>query len=148
MSIASQILNGKLTLPTINDLRSEHPSAYPQIEAMFTALWNAYLAKGPGATVSSTYWAQRVANPKAHNIALKILSQAGWITISTQPNRNWSEMSLNQSKLLEYVTQEDLDNVRKYNKFSKYTLVLCHVMNSKNILVTLCNLNYIIVYII
>lgn len=131
--IAEQILAGQLRMPRITGLEEKFGTeVYNNIERMFTALWNAYLAKGnrqlPNGkysnTVSMPYWAQQIANPKAHNIALKILSKAGWIQVSTRPNNNWSEAYLCESKLLNYVTQQQLDGVRMHNKFKKYKLEL------------------------
>ena len=129
--IRTQILLGKLSMPKISKFESVFGKhTYKQVNNMFTAMWNRYLAKGAHTTpsgdsvhaVSMTYWASKVANPKAHNLALKVLSKAGWITVSTRPNNNWSEAWLNESKLLEYVTQSELDHVRLYHKFSAYKL--------------------------
>jgi len=117
-----QILTGNLTMPRINDLQSIDKEAYKQVELMFEAMWFAYLNKGTRGTINVPYWAKRIANPKVHNIALKMLSQSGWISISTQSHRNWSEAKINESKLLEYVSRSELDGVRKYNKFKRYLL--------------------------
>jgi len=118
--ITNSILQGRLPMPTINKLNQLDPQAYTQIELMWQAMWTTYLHnKG---TINVPYWAKRVANPKVHNIALKVLAQAGWITILTQPHRNWSEAKLNEAKLLQYVTKSQLDSVRKYYKFNKYLL--------------------------
>ena len=119
-----------LTMPTIYDLQSQCGEAtYRAIERMFDAMWSAYLQKGnrlvnntPVNTISLPYWAHQINNPKAMNLALKVLSKSGWVTVSTRPNNNWSETSLNESKLLEYADQETLDGIRKHHKFSKYKL--------------------------
>lgn len=129
--IAYQISLGKLSMPRINNLESKFGSAvYKEIEAMFEAMFNTYLKKGahikpngePAHTVAMPYWAKRIRNPKAHNIALKILSKNGWIIVSTRPNNNWSSAYINESKLLEYVDRQTLDNVRMHNKFFDYKL--------------------------
>ena len=121
--IREQILNGKLKMPNIYDMESVYgKETYSQIEAMFSAMWHTYLIKGADATVSLPYWAKRINNVLAMNQALKILSDAGWITVSTRPNNNWSEAWLNESKLLKYVTKTQLDSIRKYHKFDKYLL--------------------------
>ena len=126
--IREQILNGKLTMPNIHDMESVHgEQVYGQIQAMFSAMWYVYLTKGTDATISLPYWAKRINNVRAMNQALKILSDAGWITVSTRPNNNWSEAYLNKSKLLTYVTKTQLDAVRKYHKFDKYLLELHHM---------------------
>ena len=129
--IAYQISLGKLSMPRINNLESKFGSAvYKEIEAMFEAMFNTYLKKGahikpngePAHTVAMPYWAKRIRNPKAHNLALKILSKNQWITVSTRPNNNWSSAYINEYKLLEYVDRKTLDNVRMHNKFFDYKL--------------------------
>lgn len=121
--IAKQILVGRLQMPNIHDMVGVYGTAvYKQIESMFKAMWDAYLTKGPDTPVSLPYWAKRINHPKAMNQALKILSDHDWITVSTRPNNNWSEAYINESKLLTYVSKQQLDQVRMYNKFNKYKL--------------------------
>ena len=120
-SIREQILNNRLELPVIRDLK-----VTPECQAMFRAMWYRYIAKGPMEPTSMTYWAQRIANPKLHNQLLRILSDFGWITVSTRPNNNWSEAYINESKLLQYCTKAELDRTRMFYKFSKYKLELHH----------------------
>ena len=129
--IAYQIINGKLTMPNIKGFKQAFgTTTYTQVERMFNAMWNRYLTKGahttpngdPVHSVAMPYWAKQINNPKAHNLALKVLAKAGWITVSTRPSNNWSEAYLNESKLLEYVTRADLDHIRMYHKHSDYKL--------------------------
>lgn len=121
MTIRSQILNGNLTLPHINNLETvSTPEERKVIYAMFDALWNAYLLKGPGTPISTPYWVKRIGNVKLANLVLKILSDNQWIISKSLPNNNWAEAYLNQEKLLTYVTIEELAAVRKYKKFRKY----------------------------
>lgn len=124
--ITYQIKSGQLQMPTIKNFEETFGKEVThQVKAMFQALWRTYLRKGQHFTpkgeytnvVSMPYWAKRINNPKAHNIALKVLSKAGWITVATRPNNNWSEAWLNETKLLEYVSRDELDKVRMYNKF-------------------------------
>ena len=120
-SIRQQILNNRLELPVIRDLK-----VTPEIQSMFRAMWHRYIAKGANEPTSMTYWAQRIANPKLHNQVLRILSDGGWVTVSTRPNNNWSEAYINESKLLTYCTKAELDRTRMFYKFSKYMLTLHH----------------------
>lgn len=129
--IAYQISLGKLSMPKINNLESKFGSAvYKEIENMFEAMFHTYLKKGahikpngePAHTVAMPYWAKRIRNPKAHNLALKVLSKNQWIIVSTRPGNNWSSAYMNESKLLEYVNRQTLDNVRMHNKFFDYKL--------------------------
>ena len=117
-----ELFNGKYTMPRIIDMQSKDTRAYREIQKMYDAMWNAYLAKGTKGSISLPYWAQRIKSPKLMNIALSILSENGYIEVSTQPNRNWSEARLNESKILSYVTEEELTSIRKHFKWSKYIL--------------------------
>lgn len=122
-SIRIQILNGSLVMPNIPELRKiTAPTTYAKIEKLFSAMWLAYLRKGVATPISLPYWAKRINSPKAMNIALTILSNSGWIFTKALPNNNWAEAYLCESKLLNYVTQSQLDDVRSYYKFSKYQL--------------------------
>jgi len=117
-----ELFNGKYTMPTIKDMKAKDSKAYRELEAMFNAMWNSYLVKGTKGSISLPYWAQRVQSPKLMNIALKLLSENGYITVSTRPSHNWSEASLCEDKLLEYVTKEELSSIRKQFKFQRYML--------------------------
>lgn len=127
--IVKQILNGRLEMPNIHDLAYECGSAnvHFEIQLMFRAMWRAYLLRGTAGKISLPYWAKRIKSPKYMNIALKVLSDGNWITVSTRPNNNWSEAYLNTDKLLCYVTQDDLDHVRTFHKFQGATLELTEV---------------------
>lgn len=121
MTIRDQILNGNLVLPRINNLETVSTDEERKvIYAMFNALWNAYLLKGPGTPISTPYWIKRIGNIKLANIVLKVLSDNQWIVSKSLPNNNWAEAYLNQEKLLQYVTIDELIQVRKYKKFRKY----------------------------
>ncbi len=121
--IQKQIMAGQLEMPNIYDMEGVYGTeVYKQIKSMFSAMWYAYLTSGKESPVSLPYWAKRIKHPKAMNQALKILSDAKWIIVSTRPNNNWSEAYLNESKLFDYVSKQQLDHVRMYNKFNKYKL--------------------------
>ncbi len=118
-----QLLDGKLYMPSIEKIRQIYgKKIYSKIENMFESAFHQYLLSGTTGTISLPYWAKKINNPTAMNIALKLLSQHGWITSVSLPDNNWSEMYINESKLLEYLTQEELASVRRYYKFSKYLL--------------------------
>ena len=119
-----ELFNGKYPMPYITKLQSKDPRAYREIQKMYDAMWNAYLVKGTKGSISLPYWAQRIKSPKLMNIALKVLSKAGYITVVTQPNRNWSEAKLVEDKILTFVTNEELTSIRKHFKWNKYVLNL------------------------
>jgi len=122
-----ELLNGKYTMPRIIDMQSKDARVYRELQLMYSAMWNAYLTKGCKGSISLPYWAQRIKSPKLMNIALKLLSEKGYITVTTQPHRNWSEASLNEDKILSYVDKAELISIRKHFKWSKYLLTSTEV---------------------
>ena len=119
--IQSEILNGNLRLPRLAMRAEVSSEVYTQVEGMFSAMWRMYLLKGREATISTPYWVKRIGSAKAANAALKTLSVNGWIVSKSLPNNNWGEAYLDEDKLLEYVDAKQLANIRKFNKFTKYT---------------------------
>ena len=123
LSITESIKNGTLNMPNMPELRAKtNTETYSQIEKMFSAMWRMYLVKGANTPISLPYWAKRINNPKAMNIALKTLSENNWIFCKSLPNNNWSEAYLSEEKLLTYVSKDILDSVRTYKKFQHFQL--------------------------
>lgn len=118
----TELFNGKYSMPRIKNMQSKDPRAYKELQHMFEAMWRTYLIKGAKGSISLPYWAQKIKSPKLMNITLQILSEAGYIIISTKPNQNWSEAKLNKDKLLEWITKEELASIRKQFKWNKYLL--------------------------
>lgn len=117
----SQLLDGRCPLPSRNAFVTQIGQHYTRIaEHMFRALWHSYLRnKG---SINSVYWSERFANPKVFNLVLMSLSSAGWLVSHSIPARNWAEMSLLEDKLLDYVSADELENIRAHNKFQQYIL--------------------------
>ena len=113
----SEILNGTLLCPQqiVEIVENE------TVIDMFESLWHIYLMK-ENATTSGPYWSERFDDDKAFNTALYHLSKAGWITSVSIPGRNWSTIQLNSNKLLNWVTKEELLEVRKEFKFNRYKM--------------------------
>lgn len=112
-----QILKGILELPNRDDFY-QHLQTANMVERMFISAWHSYLhSKSP---INLTFWSKEFMNPKEFNTALKILSDGGWFISHSIPARNWAEAELNENKLLEFVTVEELAHVRATHKFAKY----------------------------
>jgi len=119
----NNLINGKIEMPKITKLKEVYgEKVYREIEQMFEAMWYSYLTKGIKGNISLPYWFKRINDVKATNIALKLLSEKGWVTVISNPNRNWGEAYLNEFKLLEYVSEKQLAQIRLDNKFNKYVL--------------------------
>ena len=116
-----KLLQGSFELPSYRKFTAKIGSHYAELaNKLCLALWRAYL-KDTG-KINLVYWSDRFANAKVYNIVLLSLSDANWITCHTIPARNWAEAHLNEDKLLEYCTIEELETVRAFNKFQHYRL--------------------------
>jgi len=131
--IRSQILDEKLVLPKITGFEEKYgKEIYRKVDYMFQAMFRAYLKQGTKGTISLPYWIKKVENVKAVNSALIVLSKSGWVTSIANPSRNWAEAYINEDKLLEYVTKEELAQVRLNNKFNAYVLTNTEKSTSNN----------------
>jgi len=117
-----ELLEGTLPLPGSEKLRAVFPKEYELIEVMWSALWTAFLNNSP---LNSTYWYDKFAEvgaTKAFNIVVLSLSKAGWVHSDAIPARNWAEMAIVKDKVLEFVTLDELENIKASYKFNKYQL--------------------------
>ena len=113
------LLTGDIELPSWDLFETHFGEEYADLaEAMLRSLFNHYI-KNKG-TTSTLYWAERFENPKVFNQILKIMSDNQWIVVHTIPERHWSEMSINEDKLLTYLSSDELVTMRKERKFLKY----------------------------
>lgn len=114
-----QLLAGRLDLPNYQAFVSAiGPEMANLADKLFQALWYQYL-KDKG-TINSTYWSSRFNNPFVFNQVIMSLSKAGWLISHAIPARNWAEMHINEDKLLEFVSQQDLEQIRAFNKHRQY----------------------------
>jgi len=115
------LLQGNIELPAYDKFVSAIGQHYTHLaNKLMIALWRAYL-KDKG-NVNLVYWADRFANAKVFNLVLMSLSGGGWITCHAIPARNWAEASLNETKLLEFCSPDELVSIRAYKKFIHYRL--------------------------
>lgn len=115
------ILNGTLLVPGYFQYKKVFNNHYADLaNDLFNALWYQYL-KDKGA-VSLVYWSERFNDPIVFNKILIALSNANWIVTHSITARNWAEASINEDKLLTFVSQDELEQVRAHNKFKKYIL--------------------------
>jgi len=115
------ILENKLGLPSYQNFQKVIGSEYAALaDKMFKAMWYQYLRNK--SSISTTFWSNRFENPIIFNKVLIALSDSGWIVSHAIPERNWGEAYINESKLLQYVTQDELETVRANHKFAQYIL--------------------------
>lgn len=114
-----KLLEGSIELPSYDKFITSIGRHYAELSnRMFVALWRAYLKNK--SAINLVYWSDRFDNAKVFNTVLISLSDANWITCHSIPARNWAEASINEDKLLEYCTAEELELVRSHKKFVHY----------------------------
>lgn len=117
--IRENLLLGMLDLPE-QIIQLSGSQEREAMEHMFASLWHRFLNNK--SSTSTVYWYDKFESDKVFNNFLYHLSNAGWATIKTLPTKNWSEIELNESKLLQFIDKELLDNVRRSFKFNKYRM--------------------------
>ena len=114
----SEILNGELSFPAqIIDILKPLSVQRELIEDFWSNLWNNYLREK---TLDTITWYDAFNNQDLFNRMLFHLSKSGWIT-STVDN-NYAFIELNESKLLKWVSKEELIHTKFMFKFMKYRL--------------------------
>lgn len=128
--IREQLLDGRFGLPSYQKFVSAIGSDYAKLaDDMVKAMWYQYLRnKG---SINGPYWAEKFNDPQIFNMVLISLSNGKWITSHSIPARNWSEIHLNEDKLLEFVTTPELQKIRAYHKFTQY-VPKCEVSELSN----------------
>lgn len=119
------LLQGKIELPSKQEFldRFDHITV-GVVEQMFKDLFYIYLMKGAKGSTSTTYWAERVVeaegNFKDFNRCLRNLSINGWIIVDTSTKYHWSELRINEGKLIELIGEQQLLQLRVTKKAFKY----------------------------
>lgn len=85
-------------------------------ERFWTALWGVY-TRNKG-TTSLIYWTEKMGCAKAMNKVLLILKD--YVKSIVVPERNWAEVQLDEDKLLELFSIQELTHYRKERKLGKY----------------------------
>ena len=118
-----RILENKMQIPGMNKIQAALGKRIADTSnRFFKALWSSYLQQGTEGRTNLCYWADQFNNDSAFNIILQSLAADGWITTLTASVRNWAEGHLNENKLLEYVTPDELISVRVHKKYIHYAM--------------------------
>ena len=112
-----EILEGTLEVPMqiVNLVGFNYVN---EIVELWDAMWHNYLSRK--STTSVPYWADKWSNQEKFGELTYHLSKSGWCTVVMDSSRNWGEISLNESKLLTYLSIEELTDVRRGFKGKKY----------------------------
>ena len=109
---------GILLIPT--ELQ-QYVDKEPLIKAFWHSLWNNFLNHDK--PISTTYWYDKVDSIVLFNKMLQTLSLIGWIDSIVLQQRHWAEVHLKLDKVLEYITENTLLDIRKEVKFNRYKLL-------------------------
>lgn len=118
MERREEILNGQLSFPKqlYKFLKIEDDEVKKLlVNNFFEHLWHNFLREKP---VDSIIWYQEFNNKMFFNSMLLHLSKSGWITSVIDNNYAWIE--LNKSKLLKWLSEEEIQNLRFKYKTEKY----------------------------
>lgn len=120
MDRREQILNGIIEFPP-QILRLLNPSEDEEKAILLEELWDNLIHKFfMEQWTDSIVFYQKFNNPDFFNLTLTHLSKAGWITSIIQGD--YAYILFNESKLIKWVTKEELINVKFQYKFIKYRL--------------------------
>lgn len=117
MDRRSQILRGELQFPKqILELMKATDDEKVNIEAFWNNIWVNYLREKPCDTIA---WLEQF-DPTRFNTLLIHLSRSGWINSIIE--NNYANIHLNDSKLLKWISKEEIQNLKFRFKFEKYRL--------------------------
>lgn len=111
------LLNGELPWPGTK-VCLVYPDKAEDILALWRAIWHNYLRKQD---TNGLYWYEKLGH-KCYNDVIRRLSFNGWVVSHCLTGRKWASIELNTDKLLEYVTIDELHDIRRDYQFEKYLL--------------------------
>lgn len=111
------ILEGKLEFPgtALFDL---YPDNEKDIVRFWQAVWHNYLNNSE---TNGLHWYDEL-GIKLYNDLVRRLSHHGWIESISLSGRKWASIKLNTEKLLEYVSLDELEDVKAERKYDRYLL--------------------------
>lgn len=112
-----QLLEGKLEYPgsAVFDL---FPAQAEDIKAFWKAIWFNYLNNND---TNGLFWYDKL-GAKCYNNVVRRLDHHGWILSHSLTGRKWASIELNADKLLEFVNEDELNEIKAQYKYSKYLL--------------------------
>lgn len=111
------ILKGQLPYPGSVVLEM-YPDKAQDIEKFWRAVWLNYLSDSD---TNGIYWYDQL-GPKLYNDIVRRLCHHKWVTSNSIAMRKWASLELNEDKLLEFVSPDELQNVKAQRKYDKYVL--------------------------
>lgn len=122
----NEILEGNLEYPGMA-LFMEYPEQAGDIKAFWKAIWLNFLSDND---TNGLHWYDKLGHT-LYNDMVRRLCKHGWITSHSLTGRKWASVELNKDKLLEFVTEDELENVKACRKYDKYLLECTRAKSSK-----------------
>lgn len=112
------ILEGNNPIPVD---KLEGNSEFRLIKQFCDSLWINYI-KNPKYQLAIPYWSDKFNNELNFRIAMMALAKGGWINSTCSYTASWGQVQLNEDKLLNYCTPDELASMRAEFKYAKYAL--------------------------
>lgn len=112
-----QLLEGKLEYPG-SAMLVKYEEHAGDILAFWNAIWYNYLCKQD---TNGLFWYERLGH-QVFNELVRALSHHGWISSHCLTGRKWASIELNTDKLLEFVTVDELQEIKTAYQYQKYLL--------------------------
>jgi hypothetical protein len=117
MSIREEILEGLLSYPGTKIL-DKYPDRSEDIQAFWKAIWLNYLS---GNDTNGVKWYEEL-GCLLYNELVRVMSHNGWVESTALPGRKWLSVRLLEDKLLQYVTPDELVEIKTKRQYAKYVL--------------------------
>ena len=111
------LLQGELSYPG-STLLVKYEDQKEDILAFWGAVWTNYLNNQE---TNGLVWYEKLGR-KLYNQLVRALSHHGWIISNSLTGRKWASVTLKEDNLFEYVTPEELMQIRVTYKYKKYLL--------------------------
>ena len=114
------LLQGKLPLPGYDTFAShrEFDEVLGTLQSMWHSMWKHYCANK--SSTSTVFWTKQAGagNTRAFLHCIKILFKSNWIELKT--TENYSSIAIKESRLLEFCSLEELDQIRLEVRMVRY----------------------------
>ena len=115
--IRSGLLEGRLVFPGTK-LFEKYPDKEKLIKRFWKVMFLNYLNEN---ATNALKWYEELGK-STYNHLVRALSHHGWVISNSLTGRKWADVELCTSKLLEFVTKEELEGIKAEYKYNKYIL--------------------------
>lgn len=120
------LMQGQLFYPG-GAIFDDYPEQEDDILNFWNTIWYNYLNDND---TNGIYWYEKL-GIKLYNDIVRRLSAHNWISSYSLVGRKWASVQINEDKLLEFVTPDELEAIKAQYKYSKYVLECTAATKSK-----------------